>query len=142
MLLATDLDGTFLGGKMQDRLELYRMIRQNPKIKLVFVTGRGIETVIPLLNNPIIPTPDYVISDVGSTIVNGHTLENVEPLQSQIEAKWPHIYGLEAQILKIEGISKQEVPQQRRSSYYYTVDSDLTAIHAIAQENDLDLITS
>jgi len=142
MLLATDLDGTFLGGKMQDRMELYRIIRQYPEIKLVFVTGRGIETVIPLLNNPNIPTPDYVISDVGSTIVNGHTLENVEPLQSQIEAKWPHIYDLETRILQIDGISKQDVPQQRRSSYYYTRGTDLEKVQAIVQENDLDLITS
>lgn len=142
MLLATDLDGTFLGGKMQERMELYRIIRQNPAIKLVFVTGRGIETVIPLLNNPIIPTPDYVIADVGATVVNGHTLEPVETIQSEIEGKWPQTYDLQKRMQEIEGLTRQEVPQQRRSSYFYDTDTDLQQIGNIAKEFDLDLITS
>ncbi|HRQ52257.1 MAG TPA: HAD family hydrolase, partial [Agriterribacter sp.] len=69
MLLATDLDGTFLGGRQADRLKLYRLIREQEKIRLMFVTGRGIESVMPLLDNPVIPDPDYIICDVGATIL-------------------------------------------------------------------------
>src|SRR5690606_13799536 len=89
MLLATDLDGTFLGGKRVDRLKLYRLIRQNKDIKVAFVTGRGLETVLPLLNDPLVPRPAYIIADVGATVVHGDTLEPIEPIQSRIEDKWP-----------------------------------------------------
>lgn len=89
MLLATDLDGTFLGGKMEDRLRLYRLIKASTTMQLVFVTGRGLESVLPLLSDPLIPVPDFIIADVGATVVNGHSLEAIEPLQSEIEEKWP-----------------------------------------------------
>lgn len=35
MILATDLDGTFLGGKMEDRLRLYRLIKASANMQLV-----------------------------------------------------------------------------------------------------------
>src|SRR5689334_7030507 len=89
MILATDLDGTFLGGKSLQKQQLYRILRENTAVRLIYVTGRGLESVIPILNDPIIPNPDYIICDVGATIVNGHTLEPVEHLQSEIEKKWP-----------------------------------------------------
>lgn len=54
-LLATDLDGTLLGGRQADRLTLYRALRDNPDVRLAFVTGRGVESgtgsrQIPLLS--------------------------------------------------------------------------------------------
>ena len=65
MLLATDLDGTFLAGDPDNRLKLYRLVAAHPEIDLVFVTGRGLESVLPLLSDPTIPQPDYIIADVG-----------------------------------------------------------------------------
>ena len=49
MLLATDLDGTFLAGDPEDRLSLYQTIAAHPEIKLAYVTGRSLEAVLPLL---------------------------------------------------------------------------------------------
>src|SRR5690606_30962609 len=89
MLLATDLDGTFLGGTTEKKQILYQLIRNHPDIDLVFVTGRGIETVLPLLHDPSIPTPDYIIADVGATVVDGSTLLSVASIQSGIERRWP-----------------------------------------------------
>ena len=142
MLLATDLDGTFLGGKMEDRLRLYRIIKENKDIQLVFVTGRGLESVIPLLNDPIIPTPNYIIADVGATVVNGYTLESIEPLQNEIESKWPKVYDIRAEFSKIPNLIYQEVPQQRRCSFYYDEQVDLDTVRSIADSFDCDVITS
>ncbi|HSJ80481.1 MAG TPA: HAD family hydrolase, partial [Thiobacillus sp.] len=89
MLLATDLDGTFLAGDPETRLRLYQLIADNPEIKLAFVTGRGLENVIPLLSDPTIPVPDYIICDVGATVVEGVTRQPVQPLQAAIDAVWP-----------------------------------------------------
>lgn len=142
MLLATDLDGTFLGGLMEDRLKLYRTIKQNKDIQLVFVTGRGLESVIPLLNDPIIPTPNYIIADVGATIVNGHSLQTIEPIQHAIEQKWPMVYELRSALSKIEDLVYQEVPQQRRCSFYYNEGTDLTPVYQVAEDFNCDVVTS
>jgi glucosylglycerol-phosphate synthase len=118
MILATDLDGTFLGGKSLHKQKLYRLIREDISTSLIFVTGRGLETVIPLLNDPIIPNPDYIICDVGATVLNGHTLEAVQPLQNEIEKGWPGLLTIQECLKGIDGLQYQEVPQQRRCSFF------------------------
>lgn len=142
MLLATDLDGTFLGGSMENRLRLYRLIKQNTDIQLVFVTGRGVESVLPLLNDPLIPTPNYIIADVGATVVNGMTLESVEPIQGDIESRWPSTYAVRSKVLEIADVTFQEVPQQRRCSFYYDGSANIDAIKEVAESFDCDVITS
>ena len=117
LLLATDLDGTFLGGRQADRLALYRLIRARSDLRLVFVTGRGVETVLPLLSDPLIPDPEVVIADVGATVVRGDTLESVQPLQSRIDALWPGEREVLARLDGIPGLVRQAVPQQRRCSF-------------------------
>lgn len=142
MLLATDLDGTFLGGKSIYRQQLYRLLRKDSSVRLVFVTGRGLETVIPLLNDPIIPNPDYIICDVGATIVNGHTLDAVEPLQNEIEQKWPGTLQIQKVLQNIPGITYQEVPQQRRCSYYMEDPSLLSKVKEVVALLDCDVLYS
>ncbi|GHE33632.1 glucosylglycerol-phosphate synthase [Sphingobacterium griseoflavum] len=142
MLLATDLDGTFLGGSMENRLRLYRLIKQHTHIQLVFVTGRGVESVIPLLNDPLIPRPNYIIADVGATVVNGLTLEPVASIQADIEARWPSTYAIREKVLEVAPVTFQEVPQQRRCSFFYDSDANLDAIYQVAESFDCDIITS
>lgn len=142
LLLATDLDGTFLAGKSLYKQQLYRMIREKQDLQLVFVTGRGLETVIPLLNDPVIPNPDYIICDVGATIVNGHTLEPVQPLQANIEEKWPGHLAIYEKMKKVPGLVWQEVPQMRRCSFYYDESTDLDMVYQLAEELNCDVLLS
>jgi hydroxymethylpyrimidine pyrophosphatase-like HAD family hydrolase len=142
MLLATDLDGTFLGGRSADKQQLYRVIRENPGIRLVFVTGRGLETVIPLLNDPVIPNPDYIICDVGATIVHGRSLEPIQPLQAEIENKWPGSLVVGNKLKNIPGLSRQEVPMTRRSSYFYNERTDMGLLEESAAELGCDVLIS
>ncbi|OYD40407.1 glucosylglycerol-phosphate synthase [Sphingobacterium cellulitidis] len=142
MLLATDLDGTFLGGSMEDRLKLYQIIKKNKNIKLVFVTGRGLESVIPLLNDPTIPRPHFIIADVGATICDGATLIPVDPIQHEIESNWPSVYELQEDFSDIPGLEYQRVPQQRRCSYFYDLRTDLAEVRAIAELRKCEVVTS
>jgi len=142
MILATDLDGTFLGGKMEDRLRLYRLIKASADMQLVFVTGRGLESVLPLLSDPLIPVPDFIIADVGATVVNGHSLEAIEPLQSEIEEKWPQTYAIRSALDEIPQLRYQHVPQQRRSSFFYEPEVDLNLVKQVADRYECDMITS
>ena len=49
VVLATDLDGTLLAGPLPARRHLRELFSGNiPHAKLIFVTGRGLESILPL----------------------------------------------------------------------------------------------
>jgi glucosylglycerol-phosphate synthase len=123
MLLATDLDGTFLAGSAEDRLRLYQLVNSHPDIRLAFVTGRGRESVLPLLSDPTLPTPDYIICDVGATVVDGPSQQAIQPLQSQIDALWPGDQAVLDALGNSQEIERQDVPQERRCSFFCKSDA-------------------
>ena len=118
MLLATDLDGTFLAGNATMRKQLYRMVDAHPNINLAWVTGRGLEAVLPLLTDPALPRPDFLICDVGATVIRVSNMQPVQPLQSNIESLWPGENVIVKMMARFTGLVRQDVPQQRRCSYF------------------------
>ncbi|MBL8466307.1 glucosylglycerol-phosphate synthase [Methyloversatilis discipulorum] len=142
MLIATDLDGTFLAGDTDARQQLYQLISNDPDITLVFVTGRGLEAVLPILSDAAIPVPHYVIADVGATVVDGRTRQAVQPLQADIDALWPGERAVSEALEGIPGLQRQEVPQQRRCSYFCDSDAVTDELHRIAKEQNCDLLYS
>ncbi|WP_339112976.1 HAD-IIB family hydrolase [Thioclava sp. GXIMD2076] len=97
--LATDLDGTFLGGAEQERAMLYRWIEENrDSVGLIFVTGRDPEFIMEMCRERGLPWPEYVVGDVGTTIARVREDGHVEPipvLEEDIAAIWndagPHV---------------------------------------------------
>ena len=142
MMLATDLDGTFLAGDPDNRQRLYQLISAHPGITLVFVTGRGLEVVVPLLSDPAIPQPDYIICDVGATVVDGKTLQPVYPVQSEIEARWPGEQLVLQTVAAFPGLERQQVPQQRRCSWFCEPDAVTDELRAAVEALDCDLLFS
>lgn len=142
MLLATDLDGTFLGGSIEDRLSLYQLIASRDDIQLVFVTGRGIESVLPLLSDPTIPQPSYIIADVGATVVDGATLQPVTDIHECIDASWPGEWQVASALEHISALQRQEVPQERRCSYYCEAHHVDDEVRRIVKELGCDLLFS
>ncbi|MCW5572493.1 MAG: glucosylglycerol-phosphate synthase [Steroidobacteraceae bacterium] len=119
LVLATDLDGTFLAGEPGQRQSLYRLVDQHPQIRLIWITGRALEAVMPLLADPALPRPDFLVCDVGATVLDGQSLQPVQPLQSRIAARWPGERPVAEAMNAFPGLRRQEVPQERRCSYYY-----------------------
>lgn len=142
MVLATDLDGTFLGGNPVDQKLLYEFINDNPQVQLIFVSGRGLPSILPLFQIPLMPKPDYIICDVGATIVKGNSLEPVEPIQSSIEKQWPGTDKVLRFLSDVKGLVRQEVPQQRRCSYFFNHQTDLQLLKRKVDELNCDLILS
>jgi glucosylglycerol-phosphate synthase len=142
MLIATDLDGTFLAGDPDARQRLYQRIAADPDITLVFVTGRGLEAVLPILSDPTIPVPHYVIADVGATVVDGRTRQAVQPLQSDIDILWPGELAVTEAMSGFERLQRQEVPQQRRCSYFCDGDAVTEDIHLAAAALGCDVLYS
>ncbi|MCO5235802.1 MAG: HAD family hydrolase [Chitinophagaceae bacterium] len=142
MILATDLDGTFLGGEPADQKSLYAWINGHEKFQLVFVSGRGLASILPLFEDPRIPKPDFIICDVGATLVEGRSLEPVEPLQSLIEERWPGSEKVAALLSTVQGLVRQEVPQQRRCSYFYDQQTDIESLKKKVEQLNCELILS
>ncbi|APR04288.1 glucosylglycerol-phosphate synthase [Thauera chlorobenzoica] len=142
MLLATDLDGTFLAGHPENRQRLYQLIGAHPEIKLAFVTGRGLEVVLPILSDPTIPVPDYIICDVGATVVDGRSRQAVQPLQSDIDTRWPGERAVAEAMAAFDALERQEVPQQRRCSYFCTAEAVAPGIEHIAAGLGCDVLHS
>ncbi|WP_037262837.1 HAD-IIB family hydrolase [Roseivivax halodurans] len=89
-VLATDLDGTFLGGSDADRRRLYDWIEDNRgTIGLVFVTGRDPAFIAELCEGGV-PWPEYAIGDVGTTIarIDGGRVEPIPELEAEIAEAW------------------------------------------------------
>ena len=118
LVLATDLDGTLLAGPQEARRRVRELFGGGLEgATLVFVTGRGLESVLPLLADPTIPTPDYIIADVGATIVHGASLRPVEPLHHEIAARWPGSQAVLKALAGFPQLQRQSVPQERRCSF-------------------------
>ena len=89
--LATDLDGTFLGGSDADRARLYGWIEENrDTVGLIFVTGRDPMFIGQMCEDGLLPWPEYVVGDVGTTIaeVNEKQIAPIAPLEEDISARW------------------------------------------------------
>ncbi|MFT3703749.1 MAG: HAD-IIB family hydrolase [Agriterribacter sp.] len=143
MLLATDLDGTFLGGEAIKRRELYNIIHNHSDIKLVFVSGRGLHSILPVFTgDPAPPQPECIICDVGATIVDGYTHEAIDPVQTIIEKKWQGQQIIYEQLKHIKGLIPQDVPQERRCSFFFNDETDTATLRKTAMQLNCDMILS
>lgn len=124
LILATDLDGTFLHGSDADKAFGYGLLRRHrDTVGLLYVTGRELERVTPLCADPSLPRPDHIIADVGTVAVDGATFEPFRSLQAWVEARWGDANGRVRALLAEEaGLTLQPVTPAWRVSYYYDPD--------------------
>lgn len=121
MVLATDLDGTFLGGSDKDRAQFYAWIERNrDRIGLIFVTGRDPGFISRAVRQGL-PAPEFVVGDVGTTIArfdaDGHVAP-IEALEAEIAAAWGAAEMTVPRALSgIKGLKPQSTGFRYRMSY-------------------------
>ena len=121
MVLATDLDGTFLGGSDEDRNKFYAWIENNQhRVGLIFVTGRDPGFIASEVRNGL-PAPDFVIGDVGTTIASfdadGHVAP-IEDLEAEIASAWGTAsMTVPAALRSVTGLKQQSTGFRYRVSY-------------------------
>lgn len=143
IVLATDLDGTLLAGSLPARRRLRELFSGNiPHAKLIFVTGRGLESILPLLNDPMVPRPDYIIADVGATVVYGDTLLPIFPLQQSISDSWPGTQQVLDALEPFGYLERQSVPQERRCSFFVRESLIDDALRAVVESLGCELLFS
>ena len=79
--LATDLDGTLIpldaDPQQQQALRKIEAVLAEHNLSLLFVTGRHFASVQQAMQQHQLPQPDWVICDVGTTILQRRTAEPV-----------------------------------------------------------------
>lgn len=127
-ILATDLDGTFLGGTPVDRRALYDWIEvHRDTVGLVFVSGRDPAFIAEICASGEVPWPEYVIGDVGTTIAAVTPQRQIEPipaLEDEISAQWGDAGAQVREALDGHaGLTLQPTPFRYRVSYDYDPDT-------------------
>jgi len=145
MVLATDLDGTFLGGAEADRRALYQWLRdQHPAVRLVFVSGRDPEFIAQLCADGSVPAPEYVISDVGTTIArfeNGR-VHPIAALEAPIVRRWHGKADLvRTRLAGVRGLWMQPTSFRHRLSYQYDDRFNAEALQVL-DGMDVDILIS
>jgi HAD superfamily hydrolase (TIGR01484 family) len=142
LVLATDLDGTFLGGTKEDRSRFYEWIEAHrDRVGLIFVTGRDPGFITEMTRSRGVPRPDFVVGDVGTTIAEveaDHELAPIETLEAEISSAWRNSgERVRNALADVSGLTLQ------RTSFRYRVSYDLKGEHfddrALAIVNRLGL---
>jgi HAD superfamily hydrolase (TIGR01484 family) len=150
LILATDLDGTFLGGSDSDRAALYRWIEiRRDDIGLVFVTGRDPQFIEQLCGDDTVPWPDYVVGDVGTTIaevVTTPTAKIVRPLAA-LEAEIAELWNdngdrVRALLANAAGLKPQATAFRYRMSYHFDPQSYDGEAEQIVRGHGFDALIS
>lgn len=127
ILLCTDLDRTLIPNGRQpespDARELFGKLAAAPFVSLAYVSGRDLGLLQEAIAEYNLPTPDFMIGDVGTTIYrNNKGWEPSEQWQKLIAEDWQGITTTElgALLSDIKELSLQEPAKQGpfKLSYY------------------------
>jgi HAD superfamily hydrolase (TIGR01484 family) len=122
LVIATDLDGTFLGGTEDERARFYKWIRANrDRIGLIFVTGRDPGFINKLTKRDGVPRPDYVVADVGTTVATvdvNHVIAPIPELEEEIARAWGNATATVQHALRgLPGLTPQSTGFRHRMSF-------------------------
>ncbi|WP_296476642.1 HAD-IIB family hydrolase [Roseinatronobacter sp.] len=135
MVLATDLDGTFLGGSAEHRRQLYDWLQNHyPAVRLVFVSGRDPDFIGQLCADGAVPAPEYVIGDVGTTIArfDAGTVQPIPSLEAPIVRRWHGMAELvRTRLAGVRGLWMQPTSFRHRLSYQYDERFDAAALQVL-----------
>ncbi len=144
IVLATDLDGTFLGGSDADRAALYAWLcAQRDAVVLVFVSGRGQEFMRALADTlPV--RPDHCIGDVGTSVHSGAQLRPLRPVEDWIQSCWPEDAAarIDAEMQRHPQLRAQPQVGGRRRSYLFDDARDVEPAAARLQAMGFDTLRS
>jgi sucrose-phosphate synthase len=130
--LITDIDNTLIGednSRLEALLEILR--RHHRDIGFGVATGRTIDSAVSILNQYGVPSPDVIISSVGSEIYYGANHQFAQGWATHIAHQWQR--GKIIELLKdFDFLTYQEEQTQRKYKISYFMDPGkerLTRIH-------------
>ncbi|MBS3895210.1 HAD family hydrolase [Silanimonas sp.] len=144
-ILATDLDGTFLGGSDAQRDALYSWITERRAgITLIYVTGRSLTTMRDVLESlPL--QPDHLVANVGTSALLGPAWAPHPDVEEWLDMRWRSDAAarLAARLAReFPALEPQPVVEGRRLSYFYDECVPLDVLGAVVREAGFDPLAS
>jgi len=134
LLLCTDLDRTLIPNGPQpesaNARKWFDQLVSRDDVSLVYVTGRDKTLIINAIQNYHLPSPDFVIADVGSAIyqLNNTNWDQIISWDADISGDWNGKSSTELQALlkDFRDIRMQEYSKQKvhKLSYYVPLYTD------------------
>ncbi|BAS27226.1 HAD-IIB family hydrolase [Limnochorda pilosa] len=122
LVLATDLDDTLVGEPDGLQALWHALDRLEPH-RLLYLTGRSLESAQGLMHEVGLRTPDVLVTDVGTQVwrpsAGGAFVED-EAWAARLDAEWdgPRV---DAAVRRVEGLEPQPVrPSRFRASFWLT----------------------
>ena len=133
-VLATDLDGTLipLPGNEDNKtaLEGIRNARNSRQLGLVFATGRHFDSVLDVMREQVLPTPDWIVCDVGTSIYHRtqETFLRYAPFESDLaeQTQGTDRDAIESVLAHVEGLTLQSGERQQRFKISFDCPSERT----------------
>jgi sucrose-phosphate synthase len=120
-ILVCDIDNTLLGDDEALKALLEEIQSSDKKVGLAVATGRRLDSAIKVIKEANIPTPDFLITAVGSEIYYGHGLLEDDSWSRHIDYRW-HPKELRQAMTAFPGLKLQASSEQRRFKISYNVD--------------------
>ncbi|MEW1635292.1 trehalose-6-phosphate synthase [Streptomyces sp. NPDC093801] len=119
-VLVSDLDGTLLGGDEDSRRRLRRALDRHRDVTVVYATGRSLASVRSLLAEDLfVPWPQWIIADVGASVIDTTDMSHCEPLETALRTGWPGERRVRQALRRFPQLVYQDaVAQEGRCSYY------------------------
>ncbi len=145
LLICTDLDRTLIPNGPQSESpsarERFARLVARAEVTLAYVSGRHRALVEQAISNYRLPTPDFVIGDVGTTIyrvATGDDWQRQAEWESQIAADWggrSHA-DIKSLLVDLPHLRLQEAAKQNdyKLSYYVPLQSDTAALSQLIDE--------
>ncbi|RKZ10673.1 haloacid dehalogenase [bacterium] len=141
LLLCTDLDRTLLPNgdapESPRARELFSLLCAQPLVTVVYVTGRDAARVEAARQQYGLPVPDYVVADVGSTIMADDGVR-WQAWDDHIAGDWHGLgsVGVQEIVGALPGLARQDDSRQGRfkSSYEVGTPGDLQAVATAVAE--------
>ena len=131
-VLATDLDGTLIplpdSPEHPSDLKALKRALSKSKAKLVFATGRHYESVVEAMQQYDLPSPEWIICDVGSAIYQriGERFEVFIAYEAHLEQSSGGVdrQAVEEALSTVEGLELQPPDHQQRFKISYQSAAD------------------
>lgn len=120
-ILVCDIDNTLLGDDEALAALNEKLHESHHKVGLAVATGRRLDSALSVLKKAGVPTPEFLITAVGSEIHYGHGLVADENWSQHIDYRW-RPKELRKIVAEFPGLKLQANSEQRRHKISFLVD--------------------
>lgn len=122
-IMIFDIDNTLLGDNAGLQVLIEKINTMHSQVGFGVATGRRLDSAVEILKKHKVPTPDIIISSVGTEIHYGSGLIIDTGWRRHLDYRW-HKAEVHKLLRKLPGLSLQPASEQREFKLSYYIDPD------------------